>query len=68
MSYLAANDADKTNEKAARRDTTKKSGPDGIEIVDSLFGAVQLDKLDNENAVVLRESGEKLVLELAKLP
>lgn len=68
MDYLALNDADKINEKAAHRDTKAKSGPDGIEIVDSLFGAVQVDKLDNDNAIVLRESGDKLVLEMAKLP
>ncbi|MBI5772429.1 MAG: hypothetical protein HZA89_01650 [Verrucomicrobia bacterium] len=68
MDYLALNDADKINQKAARRDTAKKSGPDGIEIVDSLFGAVQVDKLNNDEAVVLRESGDKLVLEMAKLP
>ena len=68
MSYVALNDADKINEKAAHRDTKQKSGPAGIEIVDSLFGALHVDKVDNDDAVVLREREDKLVLELAKLP
>ncbi len=68
MNYVALNDADKTNEKAAHRDTKQKSGPDGIEIVESLFGAVHVDKLDNDNIVVLREQDDKLVLDMAKLP
>lgn len=68
MDYLALNDAEKINQKAARRDTAKKSGPDGIEIVDSLFGAMHVDKLNNDEAIVLREAGDKLVLEMAKLP
>jgi len=68
LKYLAANGPDNTNEKAVRRDTKVKSGPDGIEVVDSLFGAVHVDKFNNDEAVVLREDGTKLVLEMAKLP
>lgn len=68
MNYVALNDAEKTNEKAAHRNTKQKSGPDGIEIVDALFGAVHVDKLDNDNVVVLREQEDKLVLDMAKLP
>lgn len=68
LKYLGANGADNTNEKAARRDTKQKSGPEGIEVVDSLFGAVHVDKFNNDEAVVLREDGAKLVLEMAKLP
>ncbi|MBI3879478.1 MAG: hypothetical protein HY301_05370 [Verrucomicrobia bacterium] len=70
MNYVALTDAEKINEKAAHRDTKQKSGPAGIEIVDSLFGAVHVDKLDNDDAIVLRETegSDKLVLEMAKLP
>jgi len=68
LKYLAASTPDTTNEKAARRNVKEKSGPDGVEIVDSLFGALHVDKFDNTEAVVLRENGDKLVLEMAKLP
>lgn len=56
------------NEKAVWRDVQKRAGPDGIEIVDALFGAVQVDKLDNRTAMVLRESAGKLTLEAVALP
>jgi hypothetical protein len=59
---------DKANEKATWRDVKAKTGPDGIEIVDALFGAVQVDKLDNESAVVLRNTDGKLSLEVIELP
>lgn len=64
-SYLTAK---KTNEDSARRDTKTKSGPKGVEIVDALFGAVQVDKLSNTEMVVLREEKGQLNLELAPLP
>ncbi len=44
------------------------SGPVGIEILDVLFGAVQVDKLSDSEMVVLRENGDRLDLELAALP
>lgn len=59
---------DKANEKATWRDVKAKTGPEGIEIVDALFGAVQVDKLDNESAVVLRDTDGKLSLEVIALP
>lgn len=70
MDYLNAEDI---NEKAARRDLDKKAGPNGIEIVDALFGAVQVSKLDNDQIVVLRadpstDTDAILSLELAQLP
>ncbi|MBI5759661.1 MAG: hypothetical protein HZA46_14175 [Planctomycetales bacterium] len=70
MDYMNAQDV---NEKAARRDLKEKSGPNGIEIVDSLFGAVQVAKLDNDQIVVLRadpstDTDAILSLELAQLP
>ncbi|MBT4865585.1 MAG: hypothetical protein HON53_10810 [Planctomycetaceae bacterium] len=65
MSYLTNG---KINEKAARRNTKENSGPDGMEVVEALFGVVHVDKLNNNEMVVLREDGGKLNLELAPLP
>lgn len=70
MDYLNASDI---NEKAARRDTKTKTGPEGIEIVDALSGAVQIAQLDNDEVVILRadkatDTDAKLSLETAKLP
>jgi hypothetical protein len=65
MDYL---NAAETNEKAARRDEKEAKGPDGIEIVDALFGAVQVDKLSNTEVVVLRDNAGTLSLEVATLP
>jgi hypothetical protein len=65
MDYL---NAAQTNENAARRDDKKTKGPDGIEIVDSLFGAVQADKLDNTRAIILKDNKGTLSLEVATLP
>ena len=65
MSYLTSV---KINEKAARRNTKENSGPDGMEVVEALFGVVHVDKLNNDEMVVLREDGDKLNLELAPLP
>ena len=59
---------EQTNEHAVRRDVTTKAGPAGIEIVDALFGAIQVDKLDNGHAIVLRDDAGKLMLEVIPLP
>lgn len=59
---------DKANEKAARRNEKEAKGPEGIEIVEALFGAVQVDKLSNTEAMVLRDTEGKLSLEVAALP
>lgn len=60
---------DKTNENAVRRDTKQPKDPAGIEIVDALFGAVQVDKLGTDEAVVLRAgNGGGLGLEVVQLP
>ena len=42
--------------------------PPGIEIVDALFGAVQVDKLSDTEAIVLRDNEGTLSLEVAALP
>lgn len=68
MDLLKPNTPDKTNEQAVRRDVKQTKGPDGIEIVDALFGAVQADKLSDEEAVVLKDNGGKLSMEVVALP
>ncbi|HBJ84432.1 MAG TPA: hypothetical protein DDZ88_11295 [Verrucomicrobiales bacterium] len=65
MDYL---NAAETNENAARRNEKEAKGPDGIEVVDALFGAVQVDKLSNTEIVVLRDNAGTLSLEVAALP
>ncbi len=67
MDYIN-NAGDKINEQATWRDVKANAGPDGIEIVDALFGAVQVDKVDDRSAVVLRETEGKLSLEVIALP
>ncbi|MCH9655086.1 MAG: hypothetical protein K0U86_04530 [Planctomycetes bacterium] len=65
MDYL---DAENTNEEAARRNVKQKQGPDGIEIVDQLSGAVHIDKLQKKEIVVLRDNEGHLDLEISQLP
>ncbi|QDU08247.1 hypothetical protein [Gimesia aquarii] len=65
MDYLEAEDV---NEDAVRRNVKQKSGPDGIEIVDQLAGAVHIDKLDKKEIVVLRDNDGHLDLEISQLP
>jgi hypothetical protein len=66
--YLDRTEPEQINEKAARRDVKQTSGPEGIEILDSLSGAVQISKLSDRQMVVLRENGDKLQLDSAPLP
>ncbi|MBM3830079.1 MAG: hypothetical protein FJ406_06030 [Verrucomicrobia bacterium] len=68
MSLIKVREESKINQKAVRRDVKQPKGPEGIEIVDSLFGAVHVDKLSNTEVVVLREQGASLTLEVAPLP
>ncbi len=68
MNYLTASSADKINENAIQRNVKENKGPEGIEVVDALFGAMQISQLDNDEIVVLRENGEKQALEMARLP
>ncbi len=66
--YLTRAMPEQINEQAARRDVKQKSGPDGIEILDSLSGAVHIAKLDDATMAVLRESGDKFKVEAVPLP
>jgi hypothetical protein len=67
MDHINASE-DKTNEKATWREVKAKTGPEGIEIVDALFGALQVDKLDNTSAIALKENDGKISLEAVALP
>jgi hypothetical protein len=66
--YLDRQEPELINEKAARRDVKQQTGPEGIEILDALSGAVHISKLDDATMIVLREAGDKLRLETAALP
>ncbi len=66
--YLDRQEPELINEKAARRDVKQQTGPEGIEILDALSGAVHISKLDDSTMIVLREAGDKLRLETAALP
>ncbi|QDV53334.1 hypothetical protein [Gimesia fumaroli] len=65
MDYL---DAEDVNEEAARRNVKKNAGPDGIEIVEQLSGAVHIDKLQKKEIMVLRDNEGHLDLEITELP
>ena len=45
-----------------------KSGPNGIEVVDALFFAKHVAKLNNDEMVILRDNEGALDLEVTKLP
>ncbi|HSI65524.1 MAG TPA: hypothetical protein VLE43_20525 [Candidatus Saccharimonadia bacterium] len=68
MDLINRNAPDEVNEKALRRNVKEPTQTPGIEILDSLSGAVQIDRLDDARMVVLREDGNKLKLEVAALP
>lgn len=68
MGYLKGETPEKTNENAVRRNVKESKGPDGIEIVDALFGAVQVDKLGDAEAVALMDREGRLSLEVIALP
>ena len=58
LKYLDSESPEETNENAIRRNVKAPDGPDakGIEVVDSLFGAVMVAQLDNADVIVLRET------------
>ncbi|MEQ8787219.1 MAG: hypothetical protein RIC55_13015 [Pirellulaceae bacterium] len=68
MKHLASDD--KVNEDAVRRDTKVDKDPQGIEVVDVLSGAVQVAKVNDQQAVVLRNVNDedRYRLELVTLP
>ena len=68
MKHIAVNAKDKTNEKATRRNKSVAKDPQGIEVVKTLHGAVQVDKYGDKQAALLRETDGKLNLEVVDLP
>jgi hypothetical protein len=68
LDLLNENSPAKTNENAVRRDVKSAKGPEGIEILESLSGATQVSKLSDSEMVALRETDDKLRLEIVALP
>jgi hypothetical protein len=68
VDLLEHNDPSQTNEHATRRNVKDQAKTEGIEMLESLQGATQMDKLSNQEMVVLRENGDKFRLELCPLP
>jgi hypothetical protein len=68
LDLLGRNSPEQTNEKAIRRNVKEGATTEGIEVVEALQGASQIDKLSNDQMVVLRENGDKLRLEVCALP
>lgn len=68
LDLLGRNDPAETNEHAIRRNTKEGAKTSGIEVLDTLQGAAQIDKLSDSEMIVLRESGDKLRLEVCALP
>ena len=59
---------EKTNKAATRRNKTIAKDPQGVEIIEALHGAVQVDAYGKQQAILLREANGKLNLEIVKLP
>jgi hypothetical protein len=68
MKHIAASTKDKTNEKATRRNKGVAKDPQGIEVLQALHGAVQVDKYGEKQAALLRETDGNLNLEVVNLP
>lgn len=68
MKHIAVSAKEKTNEKATRRNKSVAKDPQGIEVVEVLHGAVQVDKYGDQQAALLREQEGTLNLEIVKLP
>ena len=65
MTYLTSDNVD---EDAVRRIVSQNKGPEGIEVMEELFGAKQVAKVDDTEMVVLRDASGKLDLEVVPLP
>lgn len=68
LDLLNRNAPEQINENAIHRNVKEPAQTAGIEIMETLQGAVQVDKLNDEEMVVLREGGDRLRLETCKLP
>ena len=68
MKNIAARGEDSTNKQAYRRNESQANDPKGVEVVEALHGAVQVDAYGKQQAILLREANGKLNLEIVKLP
>ena len=65
---LIAPSGDKINKEAARRNKDVAKDPKGVEVLEELHGAVQVDAYGKQQAVLLRETKGGLNLEIVTLP
>ena len=65
---LIAPSGDKINKEAARRNKGVAKDPKGVEVLEELHGAVQVDAYGKQQAVLLREAKGGLNLEIVTLP
>jgi len=68
MKHIAASGEDNTNKKAYRRNKSVAKDPKGVEVIEALHGAVQVDGYGKQSAILLREATGALNLEVVKLP
>ena len=68
MKHIAASDEQNTNKLAYRRDRSVAKDPKGVEVLEALHGAVQVDGYGKQQAVLLREAKDSVNLEIVKLP
>ena len=68
MKHITASGEAKTNQKAYRRDQKMAKDPKGVEVLEELHGAVQVDAYGKQQAVLLREVKGALNLDVVKLP
>ncbi len=65
---LIAPSGDKVNKEAARRNKGVAKDPKGVEVLEELHGAVQVDAYGKQQAVLLRQAKGGLNLEIVTLP
>ena len=68
MKHIAASDEESINKQAYRRDKSVAKDPKGVEVLDALHGAVQVDSYGKQQAILLREAEKSLNLEVVALP
>ena len=68
MKHIAATGEQSTNKQAYRRNRSVAKDPKGVEVIEALHGAVQVDAYGQQQAVLLREAKGGVNLEIVKLP
>ena len=68
VDLVGRNAPENTNQNALRRNVKEPTKTPEVEILDILSGAVQIDRINDAQMVVLREDGDKFKLEVCALP